>query len=153
MRSSFFLLILILLIFFGCNSKEANLSSIQGVSNTTHSYPKIITLTPPVAGNYGVASELNFSVIYDSIVAVNGNPRLVYNTESATYYAGYVSGGGTNTLNFKFTVPAGALDYNGIQLTGAIDLNGGSIYDQDDSANAALNYIIPTTTGVLINGV
>jgi hypothetical protein len=151
MRHALFLLILF--VFVGCNSKEAQLGSIQGIRDPNNPLPKIVSVLPQGPGTYSVGSGLDFYVTYDDVVLVDGSPRLAIIADSGTYFANYISGSGTNILYFQFIVPAGAFDYNGIQLSGVMNLNGGSIYDPDDDDDSQLGYSIPSTTAVLINGI
>lgn len=116
-------------------------------------FPYITNILPQGAGTYAIASGLDFYVTYSEPVLVDGNPRIQITADSGIYYANYVSGSGTNILYFQFIVPAGAYDYNGIQLSGIMNINGGSIYDPDDNDDAILSYSIPSTTNVFLNGI
>jgi hypothetical protein len=147
------LLLLILFVFVGCNSKEAALGSIQGIRDPNNPVPYITNVLPQGGGTYAIASGLDFYVTYSEPVLVEGNPRIHIIADSGSYYANYVSGSGTNILYFQFVVPSGAFDYNGIQLSGIMNLNGGSIYDPDDDDDSALRYTLPSTATVLLNGI
>jgi hypothetical protein len=106
----------------------------------------------PAAGTYIVGQHLDFTVVFSEAVAVTGTPRLVLTIGSTTRYATYLSGSGTSTLVFRYTVQAGDLDSDGIAVASPIDLNGGTIRDLPGN-NAVLTFTPPNTSGVLVDGV
>lgn len=79
--------------------------------------------------SYTVGDTIYIDITFDNPVAVTGAPRLQL-AAGVECYAYYVSGSGTNTLTFAYTVDwnenAADLDYSG---TDALDLNGGTIRD------------------------
>jgi hypothetical protein len=91
-------------------------------------------------------------VVFSEAVAVTGTPRLVLTIGSTTRYATYLSGTGTSTLTFRYTVQSGDLDSDGIAVASPIDLNGGTIKDVPGN-NAVLTFTPPNTSGVLVDGV
>jgi ELWxxDGT repeat protein len=119
---------------------------VDGVAPTTTS------VTGPAPGTYGVGQNLDFTVQFSEAVAVTGTPRLVLTIGSATRYATYVSGSGSASLLFRYTVQAGDLDSDGIAVASPIDLNGGTIKDVPGN-NAVLTFTPPNTSGVLVDGV
>ena len=75
----------------------------------------------PVGGTssdtYGVGDMITFGVVFNQPVTVNGAPRLRFSiTGPGDEYATYVSGSGTNTLVFSYTVLATEMDSDGIYL-------------------------------------
>jgi hypothetical protein len=117
--------------------------------------PTITSVTGPAAGTYIVGQHLNFTVVFSEAVAVNtagGTPRLVLTIGSTTRYATYVSGSGSASLLFRYTVQAGDLDSDGIAVASPIDLNGGTITDVPGN-NAVLSFTPPNTSSVLVDGV
>ena len=75
----------------------------------------------PVGGTssdtYGVGDAITFEVVFNQLVTVSGSPRLEFNiTGPGNEYATYMSGSGTNTLVFSYTVLATDMDDNGIYL-------------------------------------
>jgi hypothetical protein len=81
--------------------------------------PTITSVTGPAAGTYIVGQHLDFTVQFDEAVVVNtagGTPRLVLTIGSTTRYATYLSGTGTSTLTFRYTVQSGDLDSDGIAV-------------------------------------
>ena len=81
-------------------------------------------------GTYGVGSVITLTVAFNEVVLVTGTPTLRLETGTIDRNATYVSGSGTNTLTFAYTVQAGDasadLDF---EASNALALNGGSIAD------------------------
>ncbi|MET1077870.1 MAG: DUF4347 domain-containing protein [Pseudomonas sp.] len=82
-------------------------------------------------GGYGLGDSILVTVRFDQAVIVNttgGTPTLLLETGAVDRTATYVSGSGSDTLTFSYTVQAGDLsadlDY---QSTGALALNGATI--------------------------
>ncbi|MDX7792508.1 cadherin repeat domain-containing protein, partial [Aeromonas caviae] len=107
---------------------------VSGVSSTT------------AAGTYGVGSVISIQVSFSEAVTVSGTPQLTLETGATDRTINYVSGSGSNTLTFNYTVQAGDtsadLDY---LSAGALGLNGGTILDAAGN-NATLT--LPTPGGV-----
>ena len=94
-----------------------------------------VSSTEPT-GTYAAGTVIPISVVFSQAVNVTGTPQLTLNDGGT---ASYVSGTGSNTLKFNYTVVAGQntsdLDYSS---TTALSLNGGTIQD------AAGNTAVPT---------
>ncbi|UXY15303.1 DUF4347 domain-containing protein [Chitiniphilus purpureus] len=80
-------------------------------------------------GGYKVGDTISISVTFDQAVTVSGGtPTLLLETGATDRLASYVSGSGSNTLTFSYTVQPGDLatdlDY---QSTAALVLNGATI--------------------------
>lgn len=84
---------------------------------------------------YGVGSVISVQVAFSENVYVTGAPQLTLETGASDAVASYVSGSGTGTLLFQFTVASGHvssdLDY---ATAGSLSLNGGSILDQSNNS-------------------
>lgn len=117
------------------------------------SAPTISSVTPPANGEYTTGQNLDFSVTFSEPVIVTPTPRIAITLTSGTVYANYLSGGGTTTLIFRYTVQSGDVDTNGIALTSPIDINGGAIQDVSLSENAILSFTLPNTSSINIDGV
>lgn len=103
-------------------------------------------------GTYKIGDVITIVVTFSESVTVNtgaGIPRIVLETGSTDQSAGYVSGSGTDTLTFSYTVQAGDtsadLDYSS---TSALELQGGTIKDST-SADATLTLPAPGAAGSL----
>lgn len=80
------------------------------------------------------------TVIFSENVVVAGAPYLVLNMSSNTARASYVSGSGTQSLQFSYVIQGGDNDSNGISIAqNGLVLNGGSILDAAGNT-AVLNH-------------
>lgn len=112
--------------------------------------PTITSVTPPANATYVINNNLDFTVNFSESVDVSGTPRIPLTIGATTRYASYLSGSGTSAIIFRYTVPSGDVDSDGIAMTSPLDLNGGTI--QDTATNSAtLTYTAPNTTGVLVD--
>ncbi len=108
--------------------------------------PRVTAVNATVAdGTYKVGDVITISITFDQVVTVDTNggiPSLLLETGSIDRAATYVSGSGSTTLTFSYTVQAGDisadLDY---ASTSALSLNGGTI--QDGTSQSA-NLTLPT---------
>lgn len=115
------------------------------------------TIAPTVAsvssgslnGSYKAGSTLSLRVNFSEPVVVTGTPQLTLETGATDGVANYVSGSGTSTLTFTYTVAAGDesndLDY---VATNSLNLNGGTIQDLA-SNTAVLTLAAPGGSGSL----
>ncbi len=92
-------------------------------------------------GTYGISSTIDVTVTFTENITVNtggGTPRWLLETGVTDRYATYLSGTGTSTLTFRYTVQSGDtssdLDYNS---TSGLEANGGTLRDAA-SNNATL---------------
>jgi hypothetical protein len=118
---------------------------------------QIISVTVPANGTYKLGDQLNFTVSFNTPVAVNtagGTPSISVTVGATARTANYVSGSGTASLVFRYTVQAGDLDNNGIALGNSLSLNGGTVRNNGTTINALLGLSgVAATTGVLVDGV
>lgn len=136
------------------NGTELTTSYIGGDGND-------LTLTAPIAptitsvssstanGTYKIGDVITVNVQFDSAVNVTGIPTLTLETGATDRVLNYVSGSGTNTLSFNYTVQEGDssadLDY---VSSSALSLNGGSIRDGANQS-AILTLAAPGAAGSL----
>lgn len=115
--------------------------------------PAAISSTVPPNATYITGQTLNYSVTFSEPVFVIGTPSvaLTLNT-GGTVQASYVSGSGTATLQFQYTIASGNADSDGVTTASAISLNGGSIKDAAGN-NAATAVSFASTAGVLVDGI
>ena len=88
--------------------------ALRGVSQRVTSTP-----TRETGDTYGVGDAITFELTFSEPVSVSGTPRLRFNIGGTLYfpeYATYVSGHGTATLTFSYTVLAADIDTDGIYL-------------------------------------
>jgi hypothetical protein len=118
------------------------------------SAPVVVSVAVPANGTYASSGTLDFTVSFNESVTVDtsgGTPRIAIVVGAATRYADYVSGSGTNALVFRYTVPSGDVDSNGITV-GALSANGGSLRDQaGNDAVITLNNV-GSTAAVNVDG-
>ena len=115
--------------------------------------PSITATNLPTNQTYAIGENLDFVIDYDeAVVVAGGTPRIQITLTSGTVYANYLSGSGTNSLTFRYTVASNDEDADGISLTSPIDLNGATI--QDGAGNNADLAISTAGTGsILVDGV
>ncbi|NCT84572.1 MAG: DUF4347 domain-containing protein [Comamonadaceae bacterium] len=136
------------------NGTELTTSYVGGSGND-------LTLTAPIAptvtsvssstanGTYKIGDVITVTVRFDSAVNVTGTPTLTLETGVTDRVLNYLSGSGTDTLTFSYTVQAGDssadLDY---ASSSALSLNGGTIKDGADRS-AILTLPTPGAAGSL----
>ena len=128
---------------------DGSLTDVQSIAVTVTN----VDDTPPtvtgesITGATGIQNGLlnvndvvTFTVAMSEVVTVTGTPQLSIRIGSANYTANYVSGSGTSSLVFSYTVVAGQTDTNGISInSNALSLNGGTIKDAAGN-NATLSF-------------
>ncbi|WP_346308845.1 DUF4347 domain-containing protein, partial [Limnohabitans sp.] len=106
--------------------------------------PTVTGVTASTAnGTYKVGDTVSLQANFSQVVNVTGTPQLTLETGSTDRTINYVSGSGTSSLTFNYTVQAGDttadLDYIS---TAALTLNGGTIKDGSNN-NATLTLASP----------
>ena len=115
--------------------------------------PQVTSISAPIDNNYITTNDLDFAVTFSKSVNVTNSPRLELTVGSSTLYANYLTGAGTSTLTFRYTVSGSDLDSDGIELVSSIDLNTtATIQDSNlNNANLDLTSFLPNLTNVFIN--
>jgi surface protein len=114
------------------------------------------------------ASTVTATAYFSEAVTVNttgGTPMLTLNIGGTSVLANYVSGTGSNSITFNYTILAGQNDSNGISIdTNSLSLNSGAIKDMAgnpatlthiavaDNANYLVDTSPPTVSSVAITG-
>ncbi|WP_255988624.1 Ig-like domain-containing protein [Chitinolyticbacter albus] len=138
----------------GGNATELTASYIGGNGNdftlTAPTAPIVTGVSSSTAnGTYKIGDVVTITVAFDTTVFVTGTPTLQLETGTTDRTLDYVSGSGTNTLTFSYTVQAGDsssdLDY---VSTLALALNGGTIRD-GTNIDAVLTLASPGAAGSL----
>ena len=116
--------------------------------------PIVTTLTPPSAGTYTTGQNLDFIVSFSENVTVSntGNLILALTIGSTTRQATYLSGSGTSSLTFRYTIVLADADTNGIGV-GTLTA-GAPDYITDGTATnnlATLTFTAPDTSMILVN--
>ncbi|WP_270090706.1 autotransporter-associated beta strand repeat-containing protein [Sphingobacterium sp. SYP-B4668] len=106
--------------------------------------PTVTSMSVPADGYYVRAQNLDFIVNFSEAVTLDvtgGSPRIALSIADQTTYAGYLSGSGTTTLVFRYTVANGLQDDDGITV-GSLSLNGGTLWDAaGNNADLTLNSV------------
>lgn len=122
--------------------------------NTLLSHSKVMEIKASPSGTkrnpvfLGTGDTIDIEVIFDSYVVVDttdGNPRIKLNLGENSY-AEYVSGSGTNVLNFQYTIVEGDTT-NGNTLNcyeSALDLNGSTILPRSGGIAEDINLNLPS---------
>jgi hypothetical protein len=113
----------------------------------------ISSVTPASDKTYANGETLDFSVAFNYNVLVTGTPRIQLTVGATTLYATYISGSGTSTLVFRYTVGGTDLDTDGVSTIGPnLDLNSGTIKDEFGD-NAGLAFTAANYPNKKIDGV
>ncbi|WP_162059512.1 DUF4347 domain-containing protein [Undibacterium sp. KW1] len=116
--------------------------------------PAVSTVSVPANATYATTQNLNFTVNFNEAVIVTGTPSLpVMLDTGGNVAATYISGSGSSSLLFGYTIVDGNQDSNGISVGGSVTLNGGTIKDGAGN-NAALNLNgVASTAAVNVDGI
>lgn len=117
--------------------------------------PTILNVVSPANGTYQLGDNLDFQFTFSEVVNVNtatGTPRVQLTVGNTTVFATYLSGSGTNTITFRYTVQSGHLDTDGITIHSPIQLAGATIKDAAQN-DANLNFTVWPLNGVNVDGV
>ena len=116
--------------------------------------PAVLSVNVPVAGTAKLGSTLDLVVNFSENITVTGAPRLTVALDTGgTANAPYLSGSGSSTLVFRYTVAAGHADKTGIVLGAAIVPNGGTLRDAAGNAAALALNSVSATDAVLVDGI
>jgi len=117
--------------------------------------PTVSSVSVPSNGTYATGQNLDFTVIFNEAVTVNtagGSPQLGITIGSTGRQASLLSGSGTTSLTFRYTVQAGESDTDGI-LVGSLSASGATLKDTGGKdATLTLNSV-GATTSVLVDAV
>ena len=121
--------------------------------------PYITNISVPANATYSAAQSLDFTLDFDRSVNVTGTPYITLTVGSTARQAQYVSGTGTDSLVFRYTLVPGDVDSDGVSLATTITANSGTITDATTpftsffSITANNTFTVPSTAGVLANSV
>lgn len=117
--------------------------------------PYVVSIASATNGMYLETQNIDFTLNFNSIVNYvpgTGIAKIPIIVGSSTVYAEYESGTGTNAINFRYTPVAGQEDLDGISLSSPIQLTGTATIQDAGLKPAILNYLAPSTTGILVDG-
>lgn len=137
---------------FRLRAASGSLTSADSTQLTARLAPSVTGVTATTAdGSYKAGEAVTIQVAFSDEVTVAGSPQLTLETGATDRIATYVSGSGSATLTFAYTVQAGDtsadLDY---ATTSALSANGGTIRSKvDTDVDAVLTLAMPGETGSL----
>lgn len=106
----------------------------------------VVTNVAVTAGYYNAGKNIDLTVTWPENVVVTGTPQISLLIGSTIQPAKYISGSGSNTLVFRYTVQAGENDANGINIGSTIQ--SGTIKDlAGNTADLTIHYT--TTPGIV----
>jgi len=115
---------------------------------------KGMSVSVPATGTYIAGDSLDFTVNFESPVTCTGASATIPVTIGTTIVnAVYISGSGSSSLVFRYTVLDGQLDIDGISAGSAINLQGGTVKDGSGNDVVLTLSNIASTTGVKVDAV
>ena len=109
-----------------------------------------IVSKPARNDTYGAGEAIELSVTFDEVVHATGEPVLTLSVGGGSQQAGLVSGSGTETLLFRYTVREDDLDDDGISVA-ANALTGGVIEDGHGNAVDRTFAALPAAAGHMVD--
>ena len=146
-----YLLIFTLLLLNSCANESGSGSSGGGLfQSKTISNKFVIDL--PADQTFSDGDHIDIGLDHSQIITVTGSPRLVLTIGTETKYAELLTGSGTRTLVFRYTVNSSDEDLDGIAIQNQIDLNGASLtYSyQGKIENAQVAFSDRSSSGLLV---
>jgi len=129
-------------------------SDLTGVTVNAAATVTTVALTGADSTPYATGEVIEVTVTFSEPVAVTGMPRVALTITSGNKNASYAGYGSDHTkLLFRYTVVGGdSCLATGFDITGDIDLNSGTIKNEDASAaDAVLTLAASDTSAVAIN--
>lgn len=145
---------LILLILQACQVKEEVASSKQIVDPNLFPNSRL-TAVFPKDGWKKLGDQINVTMLFPSSITVTGTPYIAATIGNAIRKLNYVSGSGSGTLVFRYTVTSADLDENGISISNTVSLNSGSMKYLSKTTqvdNVPTNFAVPHHE-ILVDGV
>ncbi|HXJ74743.1 MAG TPA: MBG domain-containing protein, partial [Candidatus Dormibacteraeota bacterium] len=109
----------------------------------------------PANATYAAGQTLDFLVNVSEPVTVNTNgglPRIALSVGTSSVFAVLAGGSGSTVLTFRYAVQLADQDADGVVLGTTLDLNGSLIQDASSNNIPTSLSNVPSTTGVLVNG-
>ena len=149
------ILLLITFLATSCGSNYEEAAGNSGLFSGHKSVEDSFTLIPPTEKTYLDSETIDIKLEHPYNVTVTGSPRLPVDIGVSSVFFNYVSGSGSNTLTFRYTVTAGDLDLDGIAQGATIDLNGGTLTFNNGTTTQNTTTDVPndSMSGVLVDAV
>lgn len=113
--------------------------------------PYIQSVSAASSDNYAFGENIDYTLTWSEPVNKTGSPRININIGGVSKNLSYLSGAGTASWKFRYTVEASLLDQDGITLSSPLDLNAGTIADLAGNNASPLTYTLPDSSGVLVD--
>jgi hypothetical protein len=150
---NYHLLFVSIMFFLGaCQVDQQVVSSNQATTVSTPSLEFSVTL--PSSGRKKKGSVLSIFLTHSKILEVSGLPYIKANLSGVEKKFNYVTGSGTHTVTFNYTVTSTDEDQDGIEIYPLVYLNNGSIKYIDDFGkknNMSLELQLPSHE-IIIDG-
>jgi hypothetical protein len=151
----------------GAKELSAKVTDVAGNAGSIGSLTAFVLDTAaPTVGTIAIASAtgilnstlnagdvVSVNVPFSEVVNVTDTPQLALTIGSTVVPASYVSGTGTNSLVFGYTILANETDTNGISIAGtsALTLNSGTINDVAGNAATLTTVAVADNSGYLVD--
>ena len=153
-KTSWLLYLLLSLVLTSCFDSGSEESGGSGLFSGHREVEDGFSLSIPTSKVFSTGQNIDLVTTHPSVVTVTGNPRLQIDLGGSTVYATYLTGSGTQSLTFRYTVQSGDNDSDGIDITPSIDLNGATIQFSNSGVNTNANTEIfspPSTAGLKVD--
>ncbi len=105
-----------------------------------------------IGGRFNAGDVLTATVKLSEVAYLTDVPGLTLDIGGTQVQAAFVSGSGTDTLVFTYTLLAGQNDANGVSLpANALRLNGGALTDAGGNAAVLLQALVPDQAGFIVD--
>ncbi|MDD2161168.1 cadherin domain-containing protein [Pseudomonas sp. MIL19] len=138
----------------GNATEQAVSLSINDVDETGPAVSSVaITSATGVQNNTLNAGDVvNVTVTMNETTTVTGTPRVALNIGGTTVYADYVSGTGTTSLVFQYTILASQTDANGIAIAAnALEANSGTLRDATGNDAVLTHALVADNASYLVD--
>lgn len=115
--------------------------------------PRVAAVAVPAAGTYASGASLSFTVRFSEPVTVRGTPWLALLVGRRARRADYVSGSGTDTLVFRYTILPADVAPAGITLGRRLWLPAGGAIGDLAGNTAIVSLVAPSTAGIRVRQV
>lgn len=129
----------------------------SAVIDVVGTYPFVQSVNIPTAGTYIAGQSLEFDLVFNRPVNVlTATPYINLTIGSNTRQASYITGSGTDTLTFSYTLVPGDVDADGVTLATSITQNGSTIRNASAPTTSYFqtgnnSYSVPDTSGIIVN--
>ena len=145
------LIVLILIVSSACQVKKKGGKSGIVTNHTTNS--NSFTVTLPNSGWKKLNDQIDVVLSFPTALTVTGTPSIEIDIGGSTKQLSYVSGSGTQSLLFRYTVQIGDLDTDGISVQSSITLNGGTIQYSNNGTHDATQSITVPARVIKVDGI